>query len=185
MKHSTPTLDMVFQQHYGDLLAWCRKRVDPRIAEPEDLVHLTYLRCLKSWRCDRGSGHYPAAYVLQSMRWVLLDELRRHTRRNRQSWGHVSNPAYRAKSDLGGELVCRETISRLPESQREVCEAIMEGKSDHQICRELGLQRPALAVRLSRAKKELERRLGLLGNRKPRRDRRQRAISAETPSNTD
>lgn len=160
MTNPKATINVVFASNYERLVRWCSKRLDGRVCDPEDLVHGAYLRCWKSWRQDRASAVYPAAYVFRTLRWVLLDELRRYARNRPETLPPGEVRTIRRRGDDARELMFREAVAALPKSQRMIVEEILMGKTLDQIGDEHQLSPAAMAVRLSRAKKFLERESG-------------------------
>jgi len=150
------TLNSVFCRHYAVLVAWCGKQVRPEVGDPEEFVHLAYLRCRKTWRADRTSVNgRTAAYLFQALRWVVLDELRRFARRRARSSSVSPAPVCENQWTQARRLIVDEVLGLLPGGQRQVCLAMLTGKSQAQIASECGISPGAVAVRLSRAKMSL------------------------------
>ncbi len=156
-------LDELFAEHYEDLLAWCRRRFRRELGEPADLVHAAYLRCRRSWCDARRSKEHEAAYLYQALRWVVIDALRRRqTRKLLESL--LLAPSLTASDDPLRALVAREAVDRLSGRLRQVCLAVLAGKSTDQIAQELGISSGALAVCLTRLRDRLEELLGESGD---------------------
>jgi len=148
------TLNDLFLQCYPALIAWAKRHVPAYVGEPEDLVHLAYIRCCKRWVSGRGCQGREPAYLFRALRWVAMDAWRRHSRRNRGLREAFWQRADSAHQPLG-RLVFEEALASLTGRQHQVCRRLMAGKTETQICRELNLSRGALAVYVYRAKHHL------------------------------
>jgi RNA polymerase sigma factor (sigma-70 family) len=152
------TLNEVFDRHYVSLVAWCRKRVRRELGEPEELVHLAYVRCSRRWQAGSRSRHCEVAYLFRALRWVLCDLLRDRARRSALRLMNNQRELRRECSPLRW-LVVKEAVLQLAGRERQICAALLAGKTLSEIEREMGLTRAALAVGLSRAKARLTRSL--------------------------
>lgn len=166
MQEEKALLNDVFERHYPELVSWARSRVRNHLGDPEDFVHLAYLRCSRRWSADARSKHHEAAYLFRALRWVVLDALRREVRERSRQW-----PVARRDNGFPGcsirELVAREAVMSLQGRQLEVCLALLSGQSVDDIRRDLDLSAGAVAVHLSRAKAALVRFLELDDRRSP------------------
>jgi RNA polymerase sigma factor (sigma-70 family) len=165
LSHRTPApapkLDDLFHRHYDALVAWCRRRVRPHVGEPEDFVHLAYLRCRRSWNEEHRSLHNEAAYLYRALRWVVLDALRRHARRACREAPLVDPSAAPDNTGTWPPRLVAEALDALPPRQQQVCRAILAGKRLEVVRGELRLSPAALAVNLCRARATLCERLGV------------------------
>lgn len=155
MKPLGNDLDQLFTQHYSRLLAWCRKRYAARAIEPEELVHLAYLRCRRTWRRSRCSQHGGIAYAYRALRWVALDLLRANARRRRNVSSQVDLDCMAARSGFPPESDVQESLACLSSRSRKICEHILAGDSFEGIRHEMGMTSGAFAVTLSRSKATL------------------------------
>jgi len=154
MVHPSKPLDDVFGRHYHDLVDWCRRRVHRHLGDPEDFVHLAYIRCSRHWSAERNSNVNEAAYLYRALRWVIIDASR--------SWQRQRNRRWLPLRREGGipwialhKLVAQEAVTSLKGKQLQVCTALLAGKGHAQIRRELNLTSGALAVYLCRARARL------------------------------
>ena len=154
MSSPTDCLNDVFSRHYEDLVRWCKGRVRPDLGDPEDFVHMAYLRCRKHWSRERQSREHEASYLYRALRCVIIDVLRSDLRAKSRTCGlHRSGNSLRCLPLR--ELVTQEALGILTGKQRQVCSALLAGTSTMQICKRLGLTPGALAVHLCRAKARL------------------------------
>lgn len=154
MGHPSKHLDDVFRRHYHDLVDWCRRRVHQHLGDPEDFVHMAYLRCSRHWSAERNSNVNEAAYLYRALRWVIIDASRSWQRQRTRKWLPL-----RRESGLPWialhKLVAQEAVMSLKGRQLQVCLALLAGKGHAQIRRELNLTSGALSVYLCRAKASL------------------------------
>jgi DNA-directed RNA polymerase specialized sigma24 family protein len=155
-----PLMDPIFERLYPALLAWCRRHVRREFGEPEDFVHQAYLRCRQRWSPARKSVAYEAAYFYRALRWVVADVIRRELRRCGPALADSLACPCIPDSPLR-ELIAREALDRLPRRQRAVCLGLLQGKREDQLCAELRVSAPVLAVYLWRARRRLRQTLGL------------------------
>jgi RNA polymerase sigma factor (sigma-70 family) len=149
----------VFARHYRRLVKWCGRRVPRDLADPEDIVHSAYLRCASQWSAARKSDHCEAGYLYRAVRWTILDTIRVHTRRKLARMGIT--PPSTPDTPPWARLALGEALGALQGRQRQVCLAMLDGKSRAQICEELDLTSGALAVYIHRARNSLHDLLGL------------------------
>lgn len=171
MSRPTAPLNEVFCRHYQALVAYCRARVRRDLGDPEDFVHLAYLRCSRRWNAARKSDCNEAAYLYQALRWVIIDALRRRARERARPWlsaGPDDGPHWTVLH----KLVVREAVTLLKGRQLQVCLALLAGRSDAQICSEMNLSAAALAVHTCRARASLRRLLGISRHASGAADRR-------------
>lgn len=147
------TFNEVFTRHYRQLVKWCGRRVVPGRFDPEDLVHSAYLRCARLWSAERRSEHCEAGYLYRALRWTIVDAIRRDLRR--RAYGDTPQQERECGSAPWGRVVAEEALLSLRGRQQQVCLAVLDGKTDRQICRELHLSSGALAVYLHRARNSL------------------------------
>lgn len=153
MESSALNLNSVFMSHYRNLVEYCRRRATGGWADPEEIVHLAYLKCCRSWSAGHRSQVNEAAFFYRAIRWTIADVSRAGARRAR----HESASSRCQTQTHDPELAAREAVSLLPGRQRLVCEAVLAGKSRQQICAEFEMTPVALAVHLHRAKTRLMR----------------------------
>jgi len=147
-------LDRLFLTNYDRLLAFSRKNCR-RLGDAEEFVHEAYLRSRRGWREEQHSRDRPEAYFFRSLRWALADALRRKARET------VLDPAA-----LDLRLVSRTEAAAafdadLSPADQDLFRNLIAGRTKDEMCRELHVSPGALAVRISRAKKKLESRLGI------------------------
>lgn len=148
--------DELFRREYPDLAKWCRRRIQIRGMEPEDLLHDAYLRCRSRWQSGRQSIHHPGAYLRRALRWQLLDSLRAITRRVRHERAAAEQwTGCRAADDPRAAPLIRESIEQLTGRARQVCQLALTGESPRGIEVALRLSRGAVQVHLSRARRSL------------------------------
>jgi len=165
------SLNEVFERHYVAMIAWCRGHVQRRIGEPEEFVHLAYLRCHQRWSPSHQSSYNEASYLFRALRWVVLDACRKHVRE--MSRQHLpGRPDGSAQEIVLRNVVAQEAFGLLRGKQLQVCQGVMAGKDEEQICRELKLSRGAYAVHLCRAHARLREYLDLHKEHSPRRTER-------------
>jgi hypothetical protein len=154
-------LDRTFTRLYDHLVAWCRLYVHPSDLEPDDLVHLAYLRCLRRWNAARASRDDGASYLRQAIRWAAADASRHRTLRARKLAELRPRWYCAIHADTSTRLELAEAIARLPWRQREICQQLISGATSAAIRKQLGLSRGAFAVSLCRAHANLRMELGL------------------------
>jgi RNA polymerase sigma factor (sigma-70 family) len=153
----TPSIafDRSFALHYETLIHWAKRVVPHGLGEPEDFVHLAYLRCRQTWRPVRKSACCEAAYFRRSIRWLVLDAVRQRQRRALHSRRYAEiSPQFATTSDWPASFV-EEVMTRMPRRQREIGRALVGGKSLGEIQREMGLSPKALTVGVSRFRRLL------------------------------
>lgn len=155
MTTSRKCLDDVFVQHYHELVAYSRRRVDMRMGDPEDFVHLAYIKCCRRWSPKRRSRYSDAAYLYRALRWVIIDAMRQHSRRAGMVTLFASSDIATESPTQLAHLVTREALDRLRGRERAVCESALRGHRAEQTCGDLRINSKALAVFLCRAKSAL------------------------------
>jgi DNA-directed RNA polymerase specialized sigma24 family protein len=155
MTTSRKCLDDVFVHHYHELVAYSRRRVDRRMGDPEDFVHLAYLKCRRRWSPTRRSQYSEVAYLYRALRWVIIDAIRQHSRRAEMVTLLASPDVATEPPVQLARLVTREAWDRLRGRERAVCESALQGHRAEQTCGELRINGKALAVYLCRAKAAL------------------------------
>lgn len=155
-----PSIDELFDRYYPVLIAWCRRRVDPRLGDPEDFVHQAYLRCRQSWTPGRRSKIRPAAYLFRAVRSVVIDGFRSFARRTGQAVClDASVPDRRASPPWETSFIL-DAVASLGGRPGQVCRALLQGQTPDEARRELGLSPNSFAVYLSRARAQLRKSLG-------------------------
>jgi RNA polymerase sigma factor (sigma-70 family) len=143
----------VFTRYYRRLVKWCGRRVPRGLADPEDIVHSAYLRCASQWSSARKSDYCEVNYLYRAVRWTMLDTIRGQTRRR---LAHTSiTPPCKPDTPPWARIALGEALSALQGRQRQVCLAMLDGKSRVQICEELELTSGALDVCIHRARHSL------------------------------
>lgn len=144
--------DELFAKYYGFMLAWCRRHASRGLGEPEDIVHTAYLRCHAGGRNRSPKVRFPAAYLLQLLRWVVLDELRSRLRR-RTVCGVVDPHRRHPLRNLPlEEQIAGEALTALRGMPRRICLELLSGKDKRRVIADLRLSANAYAVHLCRAK---------------------------------
>ena len=151
MRSDNRLLNDLFEQNYGILVAWCRSRNLGHLGDPEEFVHLAYLRCSRRWSAEHRSSHCELSYVYRALRWVMLDALRRRGRQRTSAWPLRYETASGRATPLHTATV-REAVERLKGRPRQVCHSLMAGKDEERIGQELQISRNAVAVHVHRAK---------------------------------
>ena len=144
----------LFAKHYRHLTAWCRMHVQAQLGDPEDFVHLAYLRCIRRWSEESRSNGHEAAYLYRALRWVILDVVRRHLREKRRA-GDTLTRGNDTPHVVLHQLIAEEAFLSLSGRQLQVCLALLKGKSSGEIRRELNMTPGAIAVNLHRARRNL------------------------------
>lgn len=150
--------DRVFTEQYDRLVARTHRLLPRGLGDAEEYVHLAYVRCRSTWSTHRNSSHDQAAYFLRSIRWLVVDALRRRRRESALLHGAAetrprTTSADFARTDALDELQC------LPRRQRQLGKALLAGKSAEQIERRFGLSKAARAVGVSRLRQAWIKRL--------------------------
>ncbi len=154
MARQSESFNEVFTRHYRQLVKWCGHRVPRDLADPEDIVHSAYLRCACQWCATRQSHRGEASYLYRAVRWTILDILRVHIRRKLARASLT--PSRTTDTPPWTRMALGEALGALRGRQRQVCLALLDGKSRAQICEELDLTSDALAVYVHRARNSLQ-----------------------------
>ena len=150
--------DRVFAEQYAGLVARTYRLLPPGVGEAEEFVHLAYVRCRSSWSTDRNSSHDQGAYFLRSIRWLVVDALRRRRREQEILRNAAEIRPHAASADFTRTDALDE-LQALPRRQRQLGKALLAGQTAKQIERRLGLSKAACAVGVSRLRKAWVKRL--------------------------
>jgi hypothetical protein len=148
-------INVVFQTHYVDLVQWCRPLVPRDLAEPEDIVHSAYLRVQDRFELKLVSTQWPLAFLKRAIRWELADRRRMESQRQRREKNYWEQRRGVNKTAPPAIVSVNECLENLRGRMRQVCQALLEGKSRPQLCEELHITAGALAVCLCRTRKTL------------------------------
>lgn len=150
-------MDTFFEGNYADLLSWCRRHVRPQLGDPEDFVHLAYLRCRQHWSSAQRSVHHGPAYFYRALRWVVADVIRGQQRQPRTTVRMETVPLHAIADIPIRELMARETMDVLTEKERAICLGFLQGRPEKQIRSDLKLSARTLAVHVCRAQSKMRR----------------------------
>jgi RNA polymerase sigma factor (sigma-70 family) len=146
--------DSLFLRHYDQMVDLCRRRLVGVSEDPEDLVHAAYIKCRRYWEWDKRSCHDQVAYLYRAIHWLIVDASRHHRRRQLLALAQVCRPQATNPTQLD-DLIVTEALLQLKGRTRQICWAILKGKTRSQICDEFRMSYGAVAVTLCRAKKHL------------------------------
>ena len=154
MNRSHSSFNAVFLEHYPRLVTFCGTHRTNGAWDPEDIVHLVYLKCRSHWRGDR-CVHQRSSYLYQAARWVLADLQRKERRRHASTqamYNALKGAQFRRPQN---HLLWSECLASLSGRPRQAVLALLEGKNLPVIQQELGVSRAALLVALHRARRSL------------------------------
>lgn len=167
-----------FANHFGRVLHG-RIRARLRHGFVEDAVQESLTRVLSAARSPKRIRN-PRAFAgfVGAVSQNVVYEIYREGTRMQSLESLVQEPIDQAKGPYAiaktrqlGERV-RETIARLaPSDQKLLCGVYFEEKSRAELCRELGIKRTALRVRLHRAKQQFQDLWNAAERQKPTADR--------------
>lgn len=155
----TSSFDHVFFAQYDNLVARAGRMLPHGLGDAEDYVHLAYLRCRASWSSEQCSSRNQGAYFLRSIRWLVLDALRRRRREAALMEQAAAIRPQTAATDFS-PAVALEAFKAMSRRQRELGEALLAGKTAAEIEQQLGISKAAYAVGLSRLRKAWMKRSG-------------------------
>jgi DNA-directed RNA polymerase specialized sigma24 family protein len=149
--------DELFEEQYARLVSWCKARLRADVADPEEVVHLAYLRSRKSSVRRSATDVQNTGYLWRLLRWSLWDVLRVHQRRQRCVQLGLIETAGRPTPCPWREAAANEALLRLSKREQAVCLLLLSGISVDESCKRLKLRRGAASVTLCRARRKLVR----------------------------
>lgn len=141
--------EAVFAEHYGPVLAYARRRAPAEVVQ--DVVAETFL---VAWRRFDEIPKRQLPWLYGVARRVLANELR--SARRRDALAERAAASIPASDPPAADPGLFEALNRLTEHDRELLLLVAwEGLAPADAAEVLGCSRPAVRVRLSRARKRL------------------------------